>query len=180
MNTASDAIGNAREGLDLRFSSIGRGNALNYPTYASLMLQTDEIGQEQNYLVTDELFQWMKRFQAENRLIPAVGDFSGSKAFKTIAGFLKSQGQQVSTFYTSNVEFYLFGRPAWTGYMENVRALPIASDAVFIRAYFSTYGRSHPLNVPGHRPTTLVQEITPFLEDFAEGRIRTYWDVVNR
>src|SRR4030095_13719695 len=47
------------EGLDLRFSSIGRNNAMNYPTFESLLLQTDRSGARQGYLATEESFQWM-------------------------------------------------------------------------------------------------------------------------
>jgi hypothetical protein len=134
----------------------------------------------QNYLATDELFQWMKKFETENRLIPIVGDFSGEHAFKTVAAFLTGHGLRVSTFYTSNVEFYLFGRPEWGPYMDNVRALPASQDAVFIRAYFSTYGRSHPLNVYGHRSTTLIHSLPDFVADEKAGRVPTYWEVVDR
>src|SRR4030095_12996110 len=101
------------EGLDLRFSSIGRNNAGNYPTFESLLLQTDRSGQPQGYLSTEELFQWMKRFEAENRLIPTVGDFAGSKAFKAVANFLQKNSLMISTFYTSNVEYYLFEKGQW-------------------------------------------------------------------
>jgi hypothetical protein len=169
-----------QEGLDLRFSTIGRASFQRYPTFEELLLETDRAGRLQNYLSSEELFQWLKAFQSENRLIPIVGDFAGSHAFKTLAGFLKQNGLQVSSFYTSNVEFYLFGRPSWIAFMENVRALPITDDAVFIRAYFSTYGRSHPLNVPGHRSTSLVHAIGPFVADYDAGRIPTYWEVVQR
>ena len=169
-----------REGPDLRFSSIGRGNASQYPTYETLMLETDTNGKLQNYLATDELFQWMKRFETENRLVPIVADFAGAQAFKTVTNFLRKSGLQVSTFYTSNVEFYLFGQPEWDAYMNNVRTIPATPDAVFIRAYFPTYGLTHPLNVPGHRSTTLVHEFAPFVADYIGRRITTYWDVVNR
>ena len=117
----------------------------------------------------------MKRFEGENRLIPIVGDFAGSHAFKTVAGFLKANGLRLTTFYTSNVEFYLFGQPAWARYMANVRSLPIANDAIFIRSYFAN-GRRHPLNVAGHRSTSLVSPIAPFLNDYSAGW--TYWDLV--
>jgi len=166
------------EGLDLRFSSIGRNNAANYPTFESLLLQTDRSGQQQGYLSTEELFQWMKRFEAENRLIPIVGDFAGSKAFKGIANFLQKNGLMVSTFYTSNVEYYLFEGSQWRPYVANVRGLPTTEDAVFIRAYFSSTGGMHPLNVSGHRSTTLIQGLREFLRDESAGRIRSYWDVV--
>jgi hypothetical protein len=165
------------EGLDLRFSSIGRNNAANYPTFESLLLQTDRTGQPQGYLSTEELFQWMKRFEAENRLVPIVGDFAGPKAFKAVAGFLQKNGLMVSTFYTSNVEYYLFENAEWRPYVSNIRALPSTDDAVFIRAYFGNFG-GHPLNVPGHRSTTLVQSMRDFLRNDSSGRIRGYSDVI--
>ncbi len=166
------------EGLDLRFSSIGRNNASNYPTFESLLLQTDRSGQLQGYLSTEELFQWMKRFEAENRLIPIVGDFAGSKAFKAVGKFLQKNGLKVSTFYTSNVEYYLFENGEWRPYVSNVRALPSTDDAVFIRAYFANAGGIHPQSVPGHRSTTLVHSMREFLRDESAGRMRSYWDVV--
>lgn len=169
-----------RENLDLRFSSIGRNNAMQYPTFEDILLETDRNGQFQNFLSSDELFDWMKKFETENRLIPIVGDFGGTHAFSTLAKFLKQNALQVSTFYTSNVEFYLFGTPSWTAFMKNVHALPLSDDSVFIRAYFFTYGRSLPQSVPGHRSTSLVHGIVPFLNDYDAGKIPTYWEVVSR
>jgi hypothetical protein len=165
------------EGLDLRFSSIGRNNSANYPTFQSLLLQTDKTGKLQGYLATEEMFLWMKKFEAENRLLPIVGDFAGPKAFKAVGAFLKKNGLQVSTFYTSNVEFYLFDDGKWGRYIDNVRALPVAADSVFIRAYFGNAG-THPQNVPGHRSTNLVQSLPEMLRNQAAGRVRSYWDIV--
>ena len=165
------------EGLDLRFSSIGRNNASQYPTFESLMLQTDKTGKMQHYLADEETFLWMKRFEAENRLIPIVGDFAGPRAFKTVGSFLTKKGWKVSTFYTSNVEYYLFGESSWKSYVQNVRTLPMLANAVFIRAYFSG-GPTHPLNVAGHRSTSLVQDVGTFLADEKAGRFRQYWDIV--
>jgi len=169
-----------QQNLDLRFSSIGRDNAMQYPTFESLLLETDRGGHYQNYLASDELFDWMKKFEKENRLIPIVGDFGGTQAFQNVSKFLKDNGLQVSTFYTSNVEFYLFGTPGWTAFMKNVHALPVSDDSVFVRAYFPTFGRWHPQNVRGHRSTSLVHGIVPFLRDYDAGRIPTYWEVVDR
>src|SRR5688572_6614481 len=166
------------EGLDLRFSSIGRNNASNYPTFESLLLQTDRSGREQGYLSSEELFQWMKTFQSENRLIPIVGNFAGPRAFKAVAGFLQKNGLLVSTFYTSNVEYYLFDGSQWRPYVANVRGLPITEDAVFIRAYFANAAGTHPQSVSGHRSTTLIQPVRDFLRDETAGRLQSYWDVV--
>ena len=166
------------EGLDLRFSSLGRGNALNYPTFEEILLETDRQGRQQNYLSSQELFQWLKNFQADNRIIPIVGDFAGPHAFKAVSGFLRANGLRLSVFYTSNVEFYLFGRSTWVRYIANLRGLPIADDSVFIRSYLPTYGRPHPLNVSGHRSTSLVQPMTKFLDQYDSRSLSSYWDVV--
>ena len=165
------------DGLGLRFSSIGRNNALNYPTLEEMLLETDRQGRQQSYLSSEELFQQLKRFEAENRLIPIVGDFSGPHAFKALGAFLRANGLRVSSFYTSNVEFYLFSTPGWSRYVSNVRSLPLAEDAIFIRSYFGN-GRRHPLNMPGHRSTSLVKPIVPFLADYDSRRILDYWDIV--
>jgi hypothetical protein len=167
-----------KENLDLRFSSIGRGNASQYPSIEEMLLETDRQGRRQNYVSSEELFQWLKKFEAENRLIPIVGDFAGPHALKTLGSFLKANGLHVSTFYTSNVEFYLFGRPDWFRYVANLKSLPFADDSVFIRSYFPTYGRPHPLNMPGHRSTSLVSPVIPFLTEFDARQVRSYWDVV--
>jgi hypothetical protein len=166
-----------QEGLDLRFSSIGRNNASNYPTFAQMLLETDRQGRQNSYLSSEELFQRLKTFEAENRLIPVVGDFAGLSTFKSVGAFLKENGLRVSVFYTSNVEFYLFNSTAWPRFVANLRLLPLADDAIFIRSYFGN-GRPHPLNMPGHRSTSLIKRIGPFLTDYDARRIREYWDIV--
>jgi hypothetical protein len=167
-----------KEGLDLRFSSIGRGNASMYPSFEEILLETDRHGRQENYLSSEELFQWLKKFQEENRLVPIVGNFAGTHAFKAVGEFLKANGQNLSTFYTSNVEFYLFGSPNWTQYIANLKSLPLDGESIFIRSYFPTYGRPHPMNVPGHRSTSLVSPILPFLAEYDARQLRSYWDVV--
>jgi hypothetical protein len=141
------------------------------------LLETDRQGRQQSYLSSEELFQQLKKFEGENRLIPIVGNFAGPRAFKNVAAFLKANGLRLSTFYTSNVEFYLFNNSDWPRFVANVRALPLADDALFIRSYFGN-GRLHPLNVRGHRSTNLLKPILPFLADYDAGRIIDYWDVV--
>ena len=165
------------EGLGLRFSSIGRNNQMNYPTFAEMLTETDRQGRQQSFLSSEELFQQLKKFEAENRLIPIVGDFAGTSALKTVAGFLKENGLQVSMFYTSNVEFYLFNNPSWPRFVNNLRTLPLAMDGVFIRSYFGN-GPRHPSNMPGHRSTNVIKPMGPFLADYDARRIDEYWDIV--
>jgi hypothetical protein len=166
-----------REGLELRFSSIGRNNSLNYPTLEEMLLETDRLGRQQSYVSSEERFQQLKKFEAENRLIPIVGDFAGPLALKAVGAFLKENGLRVSMFYTSNVEFYLFSSPAWPRFVANLRSIPLANDAILIRAYFGN-GRRHPLNMPGHRSTSVIKPVVPFLADFDARRIDEYWDIV--
>jgi hypothetical protein len=144
------------------------------------MLETGLDGAYQSYLSSEALFDRLQQFQRENRLIPIVGDFAGDEALKAAASFFENNGIAVSVFYASNVEFYLFGTSGWESYLDNVRAFRFSGDAVFIRAYFPTYGIPHPQNVPGHRPTTLIQSVQGFLDDAGTGRLRTYWDLVSR
>lgn len=165
------------EGLDLRFSSIGRNNASNYPTMREMLLETDRQGRQQSYLASEELFQQIKKFESENRLIPIVGDFAGPSALKTVGSFLKDNGLRASMFYTSNVEFYLFSSSAWPRFVANLRSLPISDDAVFIRSYFGN-GPRHPMNMPGHRSTSVIKPMRPFLADYDARRIDDYWDIV--
>jgi hypothetical protein len=159
---------------------------MNYPTLEEMLQETDRQGRQQSYLSSEELFQQLKKFEAENRLVPIVGDFAGPHALKTVGAFLKTNGQRVSVFYTSNVEFYLFSTSDWrylfsssnwARFVENVRSLPLADDAIFIRSYFGN-GRQHPLNMRGHRSTSLTKPIVPFLADYDVGRITEYWDIV--
>jgi hypothetical protein len=165
------------EGLGLRFSSIGRNNQMNYPTFAEMLTETDRQGRQQSFLSSEELFQQLKKFEAENRLIPIVGDFAGTSALKTVAGFLKENDLHVSMFYTSNVEFYLFNNPSWPRFVNNLRTLPLAMDGVFIRSYFGN-GPRHPSNMPGHRSTNVIKPMGPFLADYDARRIDEYWDIV--
>ena len=138
----------------------------------------DGTGENHSYMASEENFRTIKKMETENRIVPIVGDFAGDKALRSISRYLKAHGATVMAFYTSNVEFYLFGRSTWVRYIANLRGLPIADDSVFIRSYFPTYGRPHPLNVSGHRSTSLVQPMTKFLDQYDSRSLSSYWDVV--
>ncbi len=169
-----------KDHLDLRFSTLGRAASVRYPSFEELLLETDRQGRHQSFLASEDSFRWLKRFQEENRLVPIVGDFAGSHAIRSTGAFLRQNGLRVAAFYASNVEFYLFGQPSWAAYLANLHTLPMDAESVMIRAYFPTYGRPHPMNVQGHRPTSLVHPMQRFVSDYDAGRVQTYWDVVNR
>jgi hypothetical protein len=166
-------------GLGMRFSTLGRPSP-GYPTLEELIRETDLENRFQNYLSDDTLFSRLQQFQRENRIIPIVGDFVGDHALQAAAEYLREQELDVSVFYTSNVEFYLFDLPEWQDYLANVGAFGFTDDAVFIRSYFPTFGRLHPQNQPGHRPTSLIQNVQGFFDDARDGQQQSYWDVVAR
>ena len=85
-------------------------------------------------------------------------------------------GETVSAFYVSNVEFYLLRAGVFSDYVDNVRALPVGEESLFIRAYFS-YGYPHPAALSGHRSVLVRQRMPRFLRFYDEGAYRSYWDV---
>lgn len=169
----------AQAGLGLRFSSYGRSGA-GYPTFAEILASVDLDGDLEGYLANDEQFRWLQTFERENRLVPLVGDFAGDVAMRRLSVWLREEGLEVSLFYTSNVEFYLFGTREWDAWLTNLARLPFRERAVFVRSYFPTGWPVHPRNVPPHRSTSLVQDVGGFLADASGGEQRTYWDVVTR
>ena len=65
-----------------------------------------------------------------------------------MGSYLKENGYNVSAFYTSNVEQYLFRKGVFGDFAENVRQLPVSEKSLFIRA-FTGRGGFHPLEFRG-------------------------------
>ena len=104
------------------------------PTYADLMAATDQSGFEHSFLATEEAFAYMKAFEAENRLIPLMGDFAGPKALRAVGRYLSDTGGTVSAFYLSNVEEYLKQDGKMKSFCANASALPLDEASTFIRS----------------------------------------------
>jgi hypothetical protein len=166
-------------GPDLRFSSYYRRPRQHYPDYRTLLLETDSTGKKSNYLASEERFHLVKLLHRENRIIPIVGDLAGDRALTRVAQILKERNLEVSCFYLSNVEFYLFGEGRWQSYVQNMRELPFSDNAVLIRTCANNW-RSHPAQLPGYYMTTLLQRVRDFFENENAGRNQTYWDLVTR
>ena len=118
----------------------------------------------------------MRELATSGRLVPVVGDFAGSHALAAIGAFLRGEGETVSAFYASNVEFYLMRADRFDEYVDNVRSLPLTDDSVFIRAYFD-YGLAHPARLPGHRSTVILQGMKRFLGLYDTQAFSSYWDL---
>jgi hypothetical protein len=170
-----------RWGLDLRFTSYGRVPRSYYPTIRQLYLETDLEGAPASFLAREEDYRFLQGFQRQGRLIPVVGDFGGTRAFKSIARWLGDRGQAVSLFYTSNVEFYLFRQGTFRRYVDNVRALPWAPNAVIARSYFGgVMGQAHPQARTGYASVQLLQTAASFFRRTTAPDSLSYWDLVTR
>ena len=170
-----------REGLGLRFRSHGRMPRPYYPTYRQLLLETDLAGNKVSYLAGEERFQVLRSLQTRNRLIPVVGDLGGDHALAAIGDLIAEQGEFVSAFYTSNVEFYLMRGAAFARYVANLQRLPIEPNSVIIRSYFGrNFGYAHPQAVPGYYSVQLLQTMESFVTDVRAGGYRSYLDLVTR
>jgi hypothetical protein len=112
----------------------GRGGR-NSPTYADLMVATDEAGTLRGYLANEENFQVLKTLHAKNLFVPVVGNFAGPKALRAVGAWLKKHNAMVSAFYLSNVEQYLNMDGIWMDFCRNASELPIDESSQFIRSY---------------------------------------------
>lgn len=153
----------AGDGLALRFTSHGRSPQAFYPTLRDLVVARDAEGHQRSYLASDDDWRFLKALHAANRVIPVVGNLAGSRALPGIARELRAAGEVVSGFYTSNVEYYLWGDGSFDAFARNVAALPRDARSVIIRSFFNRFREPHPLAVPGHQSVQLLHR----LDDFA-------------
>ncbi len=170
----------ADAGPEIRYSYPSQYGWRRFPSYADLMLETDQAGLNHGYLATEENFQIVKRLQQDNRVIPIVGDFAGGHALRSIGQYLRNHGATVSAFYTSNVEFYLFQSDDWKKFFNNVAHLPLDAQSTFIRAYFNNYGYRFPARPGRSRSVTLLDSMSGLVDAFDQGGLRTYFDVIDR
>ena len=159
-----------------------RGLSIKYdyipvPTYGQFLLETDLEGKRQNFLNSSQEFQYIKRLQEENRIVPLVGDFAGHHALRELGRFLHERDEKVTAFYTSNVEQYLLRSQTWPQFLDNVAQLPLDDRAVFIRAYWSS-STPPPAGEPGYNFPQVLQWAKPFLRGFNPIRPTSYWEIV--
>ena len=167
-------------GLDLRFQSFGRAPQPYYPTLRQLLLETDLTGHQASYLATEDAYRFVKGLQGQDRIIPVVGDLAGEHALPEIGRVIAEQGERVSAFYTSNVEFYLMREGSFPRFAATVAALPRDERSVIIRSYFNRPRGPHPQAIPGYASTQLLQTVDSFAEQAASGGPAGYWELVTR
>jgi hypothetical protein len=151
------------------------------PTYEELMVDTDEDGQQHSYLASEENFLTLQRFEKNNLIVPVVGNFAGSTALRAVGEYLKENNTNVSAFYTSNVEQYLFmSAEDWKNFYKTIGTLPLDSNSVFIRPLINTgngYSAS-PQFRAGFHWDTLLFPISDLVAAFGAGTVENYYDVI--
>lgn len=163
-------------GLSLRFTTFGRPPRPYYPTYRQLVLETDIDGDQASYLATPEAYAVVRDLHLGNRIVPVVGDMAGTEALAEMAEVMRELGVELTAFYTSNVEFYLWQARTFDRWLENLERMPRNEDAVIIRSYFPNFGSDHPSAVQGYYSTQTLQPVATLLaEPFS-----SYRDVVTR
>ena len=165
------------DGLDLRFTSIGRPPQYHYPTYRDLLLETDSAGRQANYLASEEGFQFVRSLQSRHLIIPVVGDLSGPSAMSSIARAISSRNDRLTAFYASNVEFYLFGQGTFPRFVTNLKQIPRATGSVIIRSVFGRYNSS---SRPGDGSSSHLQRIDELVNGTSQGKFRSYGELVGR
>jgi len=157
-------------GPDLRFTSFGRPPRAGYPSYRELLLERDLDGRPASYVASEQAFRVVRDLQRRNLVIPIVGDFAGPHALRAVGDYLRERGEEVTAFYTSNVEFYLFRDGGFQRFVENARSLPRRSRAVVIRSVF----RGPVPRVAGYYSAQVVQP----LEALVTKSFTSYWELV--
>jgi len=155
---------------------FGRGfGGMMFRSFADLQTQTDAKDVNHAYLATEANYRWIRDFESRNLVVPVMGDFMGPKAIRSVGDWVRAHGAIVGTFYTSNVEQYLFQTSTWDQFYANVRSLPIDKGSTLIR--------SVPNNMvtpaqPGARAASMLTSIMELNAAFLEKRISGYYDVV--
>ena len=101
------------------------------PSYRRLMTLKDGIGQYRSFLATEDSFAFVRQLQANNLIVPVVGDFAGPAALRRIGSYAEEHGEIVRAFYGSNVGVYLTNAQTRV-YCRNLESLPRAIDTWFI------------------------------------------------
>lgn len=164
------------DGLSLQFNSSGRPPQYDYPDLRALLLEVDRHGTRRSYLASEDDFQFVKRMQKEDRIVPVVGDLSGGTALTAVARFLSHSDLQVAAFYTSNVEYYLFRDGRFAAFIENLRRLPRLPASLIVRSVFRSSGAGA-ARLPGYNSASLTQPINTLVDGYASGRFRDYRDL---
>ncbi len=159
--------------------STGGGRGFRgMPTFAMIATSTDPGGANLGFLGTDASYQFVRDMQRRNLIVPLVGNFAGPRALATVGRWLRERDARVNTFYTSNVEQYLFQQgDEWSRFYANVAGMPLDTSASFIRSVTNNrFGGQ----TTGFLMGQLTSPIVSLVRDAASGAIFGYSDIIGR
>lgn len=161
-------------GLPLKFETTGRAARPYYPTLRELLLETDREGHRWSYLASEDDFQFVRALEQRDLVIPVVGNLAGPRALVEIGKLMRTRGDTLSAFYTSNVEDYLFRDGTFPKFVDNLSRLPRSNRSLIIRAVFSGGFGSSPSSMPGYASASVVQPV----DDLLNGQVKSYRQLV--
>ena len=167
---------------------IVRSPASPYPTYAEIITRHDGTGLNRSYLANEATYKFLRDMQLRNAIVPIVGDFAGTRALRAVGTYLRERKARVTTFYTSNVEQYLFQNYLWREFYDNVAQLPLDETSTFIRSEFLGQPMPYVFATPNgdgvttHRPLRASESLTCSIQELlaavASGAVVTYREVI--
>lgn len=170
-----------KPGLDLRFTTYGRAPRFFYPTHRDLLLAEDLDGVPSSFLVYEEDYQYLRRLQEADAVIPVVGNLAGDHALAAVGQDIADKGHSLTAMYTSNVEFYLWSDRTFERFAETLSGLPLNPEGFIIRSYFGgAFREPHPLQQPGFYSAQLLQRFADFERVTTSDGFRSYGDLVVR
>ena len=170
-----------------------------FPSFAELQTMSARDGENHAYLASEDTYAALRDMQLRNLIVPVVGDFAGDRALRAVGDWVRERKAVVTTFYTSNVEQYLFQNNVWREYYGNVATMPIDPTSTFIRSHFPSgayiplappviimpNGQARTVLAPRLRSrfvesSTLLHPVHELLAAVAAAEVNTYRDVIGR
>ena len=161
-------------GLALRFESLGRSPRSYYPTYRDLLTEPIPAGRPGTTWRPSATTRSCARSNSAISSCPSSGTRADRRRSPRLGGCFGERGENVTAFYTSNVEFYLFGRGTFSRFVANLRRLPRARGSLIIRSVFDGYARAA---APGYASASLTAPIDEMLDACDGGAIQSYRDL---
>jgi hypothetical protein len=160
-------------------SSGGGGGGRGMPSYRTMVSESDAAGVHRSYLASEQSYAVLRGMHLNNLIVPVVGDFAGPRALRSVGQWVRERGATITTFYTSNVEQYLFqGAEDWSRFYSNMGTLPLDSTSTLIRSVPNNNARIAATAWPGSRSTMLLSYMMDIVSAFRAGRVTTYADVI--
>jgi len=163
-------------GPQLQYSSAPAAGRSRYPSFAELQVATDGAGVARGYLASEENYRALRSLEQRNLIVPLVANFAGPKTLRAIGAWVSDRGGKVTTFYSSNVEQYLFQDGIWGDFAENLAALPTDQTTTFIRSCFNICVNT----ANNSRVVMLLDSVPALVRDQRAGLIHTYYDLLGR